>query len=55
MTVNSAGVITMNISAVTTAGLPIGTHVYDLEIESASGEVTRLLEGKFKVTGEVTR
>ena len=55
MTVNSAGVITMNISAATTAGLPIGTHVYDLEIESSSGEVTRLLEGKFKVTGEVTR
>jgi hypothetical protein len=55
MTVNSAGVVTMTISAATTAGLPNGTHVYDLEIESGGGVVTRLLEGKFKVTGEVTR
>lgn len=55
MTVNAAGTITMTINAATTAGLPIGTHVYDLEIESAGGVVTRLLEGKFKVTGEVTR
>jgi hypothetical protein len=55
MTVNSAGVITMTISAATTAGFANGTYVYDLEIESAGGVVTRLLEGKFKVTGEVTR
>lgn len=55
MTVSSAGVITMTISAATTAGFANGTYVYDLEIESAGGVVTRLLEGKFKVTGEVTR
>jgi len=29
--------------------------VYDLELEDSTGEVTRLLEGKFAVIAEVTR
>jgi hypothetical protein len=30
-------------------------YVYDLELVSPGGEVTRILEGTFKVTPEVTR
>jgi len=32
-----------------------GRFVYDFEVESAGGEVTRILEGKFTVKAEVTR
>lgn len=35
--------------------LPSGTYVYDLEIVSVTGEVTRLLSGRVKVCKEVTR
>lgn len=49
------GTVTFTIPAATTASLRSGSYLYDLEIESASGEVTRLLEGKFKVTPEITR
>jgi hypothetical protein len=51
----TAGTIAISINAVTTAGFPSGTHVYDLELINTTGEVTRLLEGKFTVTPEVTR
>ena len=50
-----AGTITFTIPAATTSVLKSGTYLYDLEIVSPSGEVTRLLEGKFKVTPEITR
>jgi hypothetical protein len=49
------GKITITVTAGTTATIPAGTYVYDLEIQSDNGEVTRLLEGKFIVTPEVTR
>ena len=49
------GKITITITAGTTAAISAGTYVYDLEIQSNNGEVTRLLEGKFIVTPEVTR
>lgn len=38
-----------------TNNFPIGQWVYDLEITSAGGQVTRLLQGKFIVTEQVTR
>lgn len=50
----SAGTIQITLSATTTAGLPKGTYVYDLELVSG-GTVTRLLKGKFTVDPEVTR
>jgi hypothetical protein len=50
----AAGTIQLNISAVTTAALTAGTYVYDLELTYA-GTVTRLLEGQFVVTPEVTQ
>jgi hypothetical protein len=32
-----------------------GRYVYDVEITSSGGEVTRVLEGQVEVTPEVTR
>ena len=51
----TAGTITLNANAATTAGFITGVHVYDLELINSAGEVTRLVEGKFTVTPEVTR
>jgi hypothetical protein len=51
----TAGTIAVYINAATTTGFPAGTHVYDLELINTTGEVTRLIEGKFIVTPEVTR
>jgi hypothetical protein len=51
----SAGQYTVTVSATDTADLPVGTWVYDLEMESGAGFVTRLLEGDFAVKAEVTR
>jgi hypothetical protein len=50
----SLGHVSVTVNATTMAALPFGRWVYDLELESAGGEVTRLLEGRFIVTPEVT-
>jgi hypothetical protein len=39
----------------TTAAIEEGMYVYDLEITSGSGTVTRVLQGNITVTPEVTR
>ena len=39
----------------TTAGYPVQTLVYDIELVSSGGEVRRIVEGKASVTPEVTR
>lgn len=49
-----AGTIDLYITDENTANFPAKDYVYDLELIS-SGEVYRLLEGKFIVTPEVTR
>lgn len=51
----SAGTITITASAATTAAFTAKDYVYDLEIVSNTGIVTRLIEGKFIVTPEVTK
>lgn len=51
----SAGTIQIVISATATAALDAGRYVYDLELVSAGGAVTRVLEGAFVLTPEVTR
>lgn len=51
----SAGTIELYISASTTTNFISGDHVYDLELINPSFEVTRLIEGRFNVTKEVTR
>lgn len=50
----SAGTITVLIAASATQEFVPGDYVYDLELV-AGGTVTRLIEGKFSVTPEVTR
>lgn len=50
----SAGTITVTIPATTTDNIVAGKYVYDLELESSSNVVTRLLKGSFTVYDEVT-
>ena len=51
----SGGVIVMNMNNSTTAGIEEGMYVYDIEITSSAGTVTRLMEGNVTVNPEVTR
>ena len=52
----SAGTITLSASATTTAALTAPfSGVYDLELVSGGGVVTRLLEGVATISPEVTR
>ena len=49
------GVIKLLVTDEVTATLTPGTYLYDLLIESPTGEKTRLLEGKFEISDRVTR
>jgi hypothetical protein len=51
----TTGKIVMTLTAEQTAALPTKPCVYDLELVSGSGVVTRLIEGSFTVKPEVTR
>ena len=51
----SGGVITISMSSSTTAAIEEAIYVYDLEITSGAGIVTRLLQGEVTVNPEVTR
>lgn len=51
----TAGTIELLVPAATTAQIPAEQYVYDLEIESDSSEVTRVVQGTLIVTPEVTR
>ena len=56
----TAGTIGITAHATATAGIPAQPpgpqqYVYDLELVSGSGEVTRLVEGRMLVYPEVTR
>ncbi len=55
ITLGGSGTVSIVVDAETMAALISGRFVYDLEVESAGGEVTRILEGKFTVRAEVTR
>lgn len=50
-----AGTIIVTMTDTQTRGLVPGWYVYDLEITSAGGVVTRLIEGKVKVSAEATK
>tara|TARA_R100001015_G_scaffold19077_1_gene14562 strand:+ start:2934 stop:3347 length:414 start_codon:yes stop_codon:yes gene_type:complete len=41
--------------ATSTSLIPSGVHQYDLELRNPSGVVTRLVEGRFDCSGEVTK
>jgi hypothetical protein len=50
------GVFTIFVAADATKHLPITSEaVYDMEFVDSAGKVSRVLEGRFKVKGEVTR
>lgn len=51
----SAGTITILIPPVDMEQITPGIYVYDVEIESPAGEVTRVVHGKFTVRPEVTK
>lgn len=51
----SAGTISINIPSTTTASITAKEYVYDIELVSPSSIVTRIIEGRFIVTPEVTR
>lgn len=52
----AAGTIVISISATSTAALDPGDYVYDLElVHTSTSAVTRLIQGRFRVSGEVTR
>ena len=53
MSLNSNGFVTVNVNATITGAIPASRYVYDLVLTSG-GVVTRVLEGKFVVTGAVT-
>jgi hypothetical protein len=56
MTINAAsGIVDLFIHASVTSQIPAGTFVYDLEIKSVNNTVSRIIEGSFIVTPEVTR
>ncbi len=49
------GTVTLVISPQTSAGITWRRGVYDIELMSADGTVTRFLEGEIQVSREVTR
>jgi hypothetical protein len=51
----AAGTITLSASATATAALDAKPAVYDLELVSSGGVVTRLLEGNVIISRNVTR
>lgn len=54
-TMNSVGHVSTTVNATTMSGIPAGRWVYDIELTSSGGEVTRILEGRFIVTAQVTQ
>jgi hypothetical protein len=55
ITVGNNGSITLSLSAAETAAVPARRYVYDLEMVSSGGLVTRLLEGTVTISPGVTR
>jgi hypothetical protein len=51
----SAGTISLDQTATQTTLLPAGTYVYDLELITSGGTVTRLVQGELNISPEVTR
>ena len=51
----SSGQITLSLTNSQTSAIDEAIYVYDVEITSGAGAVTRILEGNITVTPEVTR
>jgi hypothetical protein len=54
-TMTSVGHVSVDVAATEMVDVPAGRWVYDIELTSSGGEVTRILEGRFIVTPEVTQ
>ena len=54
-TKNSSGEIGLSLTSTQTGNMKAGRYVYDVEIESAAGIVTRVVEGQFEITPRVTK
>ena len=54
-TMTSVGHVSVEVSAAEMTDVPAGRWVYDIELTSSGDEVTRILEGRFIVTPEVTQ
>ena len=54
-TMTSVGHVSVTVNAATMSDVPAGRWVYDIELTSSGGEVTRILEGRFIVTAQVTQ
>jgi hypothetical protein len=54
-TMTSGGNVSATVSAATMADVPAGRWVYDIELTSSGAQTTRILEGRFIVTPEVTQ
>lgn len=52
---SAAGILTISLSANTSDNLEAGRYVYDVELTSNTGDVTRVIEGIVTVTPSVTR
>lgn len=51
----TSGVIEISIPNSTTSAMKPGRYVYDVEVVSSNGTVTRVIEGQLEVTPSVTR
>jgi len=54
-TMTSIGTVAVTVSAATMNDVPAGRWVYDIELTSSGGTVTRYLEGRFIVKAQVTQ
>jgi hypothetical protein len=54
-TMTSVGSVAVTVSATTMNTVPPGRWVYDIELTSSGGQVTRILEGRFIVKAQVTQ
>ena len=52
---DTAGTIAVVITATQSSAISAGSYAYDLELVSSGNIVTRLLQGSFTVSGNVTR
>ena len=51
----NTGIVTISLAANTSSNIESGRYLYDIELESNTGTVTRILEGFVTFTPEVTR
>ena len=54
-TMTSLGHVSITVPASIMTNVPAGRWVYDIELTSSGNEVTRILEGRFIVTAQVTQ